>query len=198
MSLLRDKPYIMPHMREALVNARITAASTIQNGLDGLVQIWTMEAPGPHRKRIRLIHIPEGLLLIGDPFDEPLFSRYGMKSFLDHDVKYHDELCRRFFRQKEWDRDRAEDEVKARIESPDEQPFREQWRRVLEEPDDNDYGPEGIVGCMLEHDLPPGDHEVPGFGWPSGAAGWLCAVQERFAALYAEREMLAAADGGAQ
>lgn len=180
-------------------------AQHMKNSLEGhvLVQVLNTEKfkafylkrPGEGRMMSTLIlFTPEGIILTGDlcPKDHgaPSVFGYGIGWFASKLSE--DYLCSKFLREV-WQEEVAvadivrnvrdeEEEAKANPDDPYYQKGR--WKKVQDEwvTDWSDKRRDDLYDAIIEQGFD--SESMPGYDYPLADAGWLCAIQQRFAELY--------------
>ncbi len=174
--------YVAENMRRDLAGHELILVSRTKE-----VTAFYLKAPGTRMMSTLLLFTPEGIVLQGDLTPE----RKGSLSDLGYGPGWFSGklsegyLCEKFLEHK-WVPERAAEELR----DPDgewlcDQPkkVRDRVLEIAEEIDGGDMQP-GMVAEELQYldfDLVDG---VPGYTWEPGEAGWLCAIQQRFAELY--------------
>jgi hypothetical protein len=180
--------YIEPHMRESLKNYVLVP---LQGGKD--IQAFYLKKPGDGRMMSTLIlFTPEGIVLQGDLTP----GRNGNVSVLGYGVGWfasdlsEDYLCEKFL-QKEFIADKAKRAIQESIlerrkeGSIDREKARELWYETVKQWDHNLDDPHDAHAFWTEC-LEQDGADCPFYGYEPGEAGWLCAIQQRFATLYNE------------
>ncbi|MHC4093109.1 MAG: hypothetical protein ACYSVY_23035 [Planctomycetota bacterium] len=176
--------YIKQHMREDLkdhVLEEIPAGDQLR--------MFLMRKPGTRIHLVQLIFSPNGIILAGDL---TIGGVHGCVSSPGYDVawfgtkKSERYLCEKFLvNQSEWDRDACLEGIRYWYEDDDEGPPPEVQEILDEQPPYLADNPDAMYDALARAGVDLGDG-VPGFDYPRADAGWLCAVQERFAELYQE------------
>lgn len=177
--------YIQPHMRESL------AGHVLETVLESeKIRAYYMKRPGHGRMMSTLIlFTPEGIVLQGDLtpaqngnvsclgygldwFSGQLSEGYLCSKFLTH--VFVPDYARRGLRDEilEQRRDGRLEKDKAR----------ELWDSV--HVSDDFQGPSQVYEFWTDELLNMDSEGCPGYGYEPGEAGWLCAIQQRFAELY--------------
>ena len=193
--------YIKPDMKDSLKDHVLERVLDTEK-----FQSFYMKRPGQGRMMSTLlVFTPEGIVIMGDlcPSGHGAISVYGkgIKWFIGTLSEGY--LCEKFL-QRVWQRDAAveglKEEVKAEAqeaeENPDDQDAKKlPWKKILEEwTACGDEGSEqDLYGLMWKHDLDTSDG-APGYDYPRSDAGWLCAIQQRFAELYQPADVFKAGD----
>jgi len=172
--------YIADHMRQSLANHELTPVQT------GVVTAYRMGRPHTRMMSTLILFTPEGIALMGDLTPE----RHGSISALGYGLDWfagtlsEDYLCKKFLTTR-WVHELAINELRDPRSYLREDITPETGARLDEIAHElADHGCEWVAEQIM--DL--GFDNVPGFGYDPGEAGWLCAIQQRFAELYGQAE----------
>lgn len=188
--------YVTPHMVEALAGHFLTTVA-IGKPLE-TVQLFAMRRPGTNMWRVQVTFTPEGIAIQGDiglgaghgvcscpGYGFEWFAGLGRPQFDGKLTETY--LCEKFLR-REFQRDVAIRDVKRRrdeahTDGPHETYL--EWQTLFEniERADNEHDAYQTLWEAYSDDL---DFEDVGMDYPLADAGWLCAIQQRFAALVLE------------
>lgn len=176
--------YVTPYMREALKDHVLEAVLDADQ-----FKAFYLKRPGLGRMMSTLIIFsPEGIVLQGDLTPETNGTvscfGYGFGWFSGQLSEHY--LCSKFL-QTTFVADYAMDGLKEEIlrmrreRELDKDKARELWHSVYVSGDFQ--GPQQVYDFWMD-ELGQGDSEgCPGYGYEPGEAGWLCAIQQRFAEL---------------
>lgn len=158
----------------------------------GLFQAFYLKEPGQGRMMSTLfIHTPEGIVIMGDlcpggPKNQGSISDYGYGFGWFSGKLSEDYLCSKFLTREwqievaeEWCRDHIEDMKKEA--DPDALKKLPEWEELLSRLEGGEMGRDHFHDALQDLDY---EEEDEGFGYPRDTAGWLCALQQRFAELY--------------
>lgn len=196
--------YVHPNMAESLkdhILEEIPAGEAMRT-------FW-MKRPGTRIYGVFLAFTPAGIVLAGDICLSTENGRgvvgdpgYGLDWFTAKDLA-ENYLCSKFYRDTHWEKERAiawcgqhaEEILKGewdtrKMEDLPEEKLRElrlllarQFRVLAQSLGASSIDDEIEFGREL-HRLGFNFEDLPGRGYPSAEAGWLCAIQRRFAELY--------------
>ena len=175
--------YIDKHMTESLKDHELTMIADTPD-----IKAFYMKRPGTRHFSILLVFTPEGIGLTGDLSIDNwgVWSMFGspnlgwFSSQLSEDY-----LCGKFLKEGHWDADRAADAIAFALDPDEDVTAEREIEKNLRERDiDN---PNDLYHAMSKAGLCTTDG-FPGQGFDPAAAGWLCAVQQRFRELRAKQE----------
>lgn len=179
--------YIQPHMRECLKAHILEPLETGEK-----VQAFYLKKPGQGRAMSTLIlFTPEGIVLQGDLTP----GQNGNVSTIGYGLNwFRGELCGSYLCEKfltkcyvpELVTDKLLAEIlrQRREGELDQEKARECWDEVECEFEFDFSNPSDTYKFWTEELGNDDGDGCPGFGYRPGEAGWLCAIQERFAELY--------------
>lgn len=184
------KPHIDSHLRKHMLELQLVPVVETDN-----VKSYYMRKPGTGLYRVLLTFTPEGICIQGDVTPECNGSvscmGYGLDWFLNRNggKSLDTYMCEKFL-QRKWVPDLAADamerpeyEFRRAATTPEQI---EGLDQLCEEIRDGGVSAEGTYHSL--EDLGFIDvADVPGFGYDPIEAGVLCAIQQRFAELWAER-----------
>lgn len=192
--------YIEKHMRESLKDHKLELVLDAPR-----FRAFYLKRPGEGRMMSTLIvFTPEGIVVCGDlcPGHGDGASR-GVISTLGYGEGWfsgklsEDYLCEKFLNSMVWELERAQKEVRDNIEQATKELREERKSR------DNDFARdalarlrrwkaveetrfetvEQLIDALYDNGFDTSDGP-PGYGYPSADAGWLCAIQQKFAEDY--------------
>ena len=176
--------YVKNHQRKSL------AEHVLRKVSDGKVTAYYMEQPGKGRMMSTLlVFTPEGIAIMGDltPETNGTVSAFGYAVDWFAGKNSEDYLCEKFLH-REWVPELAE----AALRDPQGWVREARPAETLAAIDDlaDQLSHECLPETDLYHELDSlgilCDDGIPGYGYAPAKAGWLCAIQQRFAELYAE------------
>jgi len=181
--------YVEPHMKEVMERLYLKEVVDTER-----IQSFYMRQPSTRIYCVLITFTPEGIVIQGDL----TIGHNGTVSTIGYGLSWFkgrlsgDYLCEKFLPMS-WNHDRVESDITyyAADESEDlrdETDAEMPWNSLLAWWEENgEYsGEESLYQKMMELGLETVDG-VPGRGYKSADAGWLCAVQQRFAELYDAR-----------
>lgn len=177
--------YIDKHMTESLKDHELTMiADTVP------IKAFYMKKPKTGIYSVLLVFTPEGIGLTGDLTfgDGGVWSarhHYGLGWFSGELAEGY--LCSKFLSLNYWDADRAACEHVFEDEEDDIENLtraKEEMRTRLK---DGDIDSPHFLVSEMEFHLFDTSLGIPGYGYDPAAAGWLCAVQQRFRELRAKQ-----------
>jgi len=183
------KTYIEPHMRTALTGHTLTPLVRDEGAR---IEVWRMARAGTRAMSVQIAGTPEGICLMGDLHPGPdrngccsVFGR-GLRWFSQEQMSESD-LCSKFLT-RAWVPEIAAETLRRWGANPGDyglEACQAGTIRVLATRV-HDCDERQFYDALTELGLDDGDG-IPGYGYPPEDAGWLCAIQERFSALYRER-----------
>lgn len=180
--------YVDKHMVESLKDHELTIIADTPP-----IKAFYMKRPGTGMFSVLVVFTPEGIGLTGDLTfgDGGVWSakyHYGLGWF-SGDLS-EDYLCSKFLKSDHWDADRAAADYSFEPNEDDDGRLEFEKREIRQRLKDggidnpNDLYDEMDEQSHLGFDVSDG---VPGYGYDPAAAGWLCAVQQRFRELRAKQ-----------
>lgn len=160
---------------------------------DGYPRYYKMAKPGTGIYAVYISEVARRLCITGDICFGA--NNNGIISDLGYEIPWfaghlsEGYLCEKFLH-REWQWEAAIEEIEWQIKEAmgDEESW---WlenaaklQEFIKSPDCRDYTPIGEEFYDFMIDLGDDGCELPGFDYPRGEAGWLCAVQQRFAELF--------------
>jgi len=187
--------YIQGHMRDGLAN------HVLREVLDaeGFRAFYLKKPEGGRMMSTMLMFTPEGIVITGDIRPDGgawVAPGHDLGWFLGLQGSKHGEyLCSKFMH-KEWQNEVAKRDIeglladaKAEMAEDPEDDFAksrvEGWMEMLATWDDLERNPEVPTERAMEIEQDAWDYGI-GMDYNLADAGWLCAIQERFATLYEE------------
>lgn len=182
--------YIWSHMVESLSEHRLTKTVSTDR-----LTYYVMRRPDCGHYRVDLIFAAHRIWLSGDIALGA--NQHGVTSTLGYGESWfrgrlsETYLCEKFLPHV-WQWEAAEEQIRDWIENPDSyetSPADIPRLKELLEPSFGVYGdPQAheVYEHLLDIDQRYIDDSIPGNDYPRGDAGWLCAIQQRFAALVEE------------
>ena len=174
--------YIEPHMRSALTGHTLTPI--VRDEAAG-IEVWRMARAGTRAMSVQIAGTPEGICLMGDihpgPNPNGCCSTFGKDLRWFAERKSEDYLCSKFLL-RTWVPKYAAEVVESWLDQPwcD---WSEEGRDLVVRLRHRDCDERQFYEALDEWNMPT-DDGLPGYGYPPEDAGWLCAIQERFSALY--------------
>lgn len=178
------KTYIEPHMTEALARHELTELPSTEQ-----LRHFRLARPGTGNLSLNIVFGPFGIVLAGDL---TIGGPHGCVGGCGKSVGWfagqlsEGYLCEKFFRRK-WQAEAAAETLShpshmdyLKDEATDED--REELAAIISELEDGTMGVEGMHDAFIEAGF--ATDELPGMDYPRADAGWLCAVQQRFAELF--------------
>jgi hypothetical protein len=183
------KTYVKQHMRESLRDHVLTPV--LEDEATG-ISVWNLHREGTRIMKVQVTFTPEGIFIMGDLCP----GLYGVGSALGYGIgwfgsqKSEGYLCEKFLT-REWVPEYAAEEVEDILKVPEDYGLTpdavEGLRMVVAAlRDDTSYSETRLYDDLDLAEYPL-DDGVPGYGYEPSDAGWLCAIQQRFAELYAQR-----------
>jgi hypothetical protein len=181
------RTYVEEHMRESLAGHILEPHADHEK-----VKAFFLKGPKNGRMMSCLILFTiEGIVIMGDltPCQNGVISTYGYGLSWFAGPKSEDYLCEKFLR-KEFVPELAERSFKDQLlryrRDEPERLSKEQAREAWDQVERLMYdGMDARAFCDLYYDTFKDTPEC-GYGYNPADAGWLCAIQQQFAALYAE------------
>jgi len=186
------KTYIQPYMKQSL------EGHVLEQTLDTeKYKAFYLKRPGEGRMMSTLIMFtPEGIVIMGDlcPSDRGAVSAFGYGLGWFYGILGEDYLCGKFLR-KVWQKDAANEELKAYVVDeelnakkwPNDKHYSDRpWKRVFDRWEAGGYETEEHLHEIMRAEGAYDGETFPGYDYPESAAGWLCAIQKRFAELMSE------------
>jgi len=181
--------FVTPAMKDALKNHVLEEALPFDKGF----LAYYMRDPGQGRMMSTLfVFTPEGIVIMGDlcpggPGNRGSISNYnyGIGWFSRQQSEYY--LCEKFL-PKEWQSVVAAQFVREHIgqlklnNDPEELKQMGEWEDLLNRLECGEMGADHFHDALQDLDY---EHEDEGYEYHLQTAGWLCALQQRFAELYA-------------
>ena len=184
--------YVTPQMRESLKNHVLEEALP----QTGAIRAFYLKEPGQGRMMSTLfVFTPEGIVICGDlcpggPNNQGSISnfKYGIGWFSGKLSEGY--LCEKFLAREwqievaeEWCRDHIAELKKEAAEDHKPVENLEEWEELLNDLEGGEIGNERFHEALQDIDY---DIEDEGYDYPLNTAGWLCALQQRFAEEYAK------------
>jgi hypothetical protein len=157
------KTYIEPHMTEALARHELTELPSTEQ-----LRHFRLARPGTGNLSLNIVFGPFGIVLAGDL---TIGGPHGCVGGCGKSVGWfagqlsEGYLCEKFFR-RQWQAEAAVETLAV----------------IIGELEDGTMGVEGMHDAFIEAGF--ATDELPGMDYPRADAGWLCAVQKRFAELF--------------
>jgi hypothetical protein len=192
MRVKADKPaepgsYVKAHMREALKGHKLSVVSLSATRVG--VSVFNMKRDGTRIMKVQISFTPEGIFIMGDLCP----GLHGVGSALGYGLgwfkgrKSEGYLCEKFL-VTGFVAEYAADSIEDTLKDPEDYDLTPDAVKGLREVithlrDDSSYGETRLYDdlCLLDY---PTDDGVPGYGYDPRDAGWLCAIQQRFAELW--------------
>lgn len=181
--------YVTPSMKDALKNHVLEEALPFGKGF----LAYYMREPGQGRMMSTLfIFTPEGIVIMGDlcpggPKNQGSISNFGYGIGWFSSKLSEGYLCEKFLSRewqitvaKDWCREHIEEMKKDGTESDKKLP---EWEELLHRLEVGEIGQDHFHEALQDLDY---DVEDEGFDYHLSTAGWLCALQQRFAEEYAK------------
>ncbi len=174
--------YVKDNMRRDLAGHELKLVSRTED-----VTAFYLKAPGTRMMSTLLLFTPEGIVLQGDLTPE----RKGSLSDLGYGPGWfagklsEGYLCEKFLEHK-WVPERAAEELRdpdGQYLSDRSDNIRRDVLLIADSIGDGDLGVEALHEDLTVLGFDMGDGP-PGITWDPSEAGWLCAIQQRFAELY--------------
>ncbi len=188
--------YVTDQMREAMANHVLELVCQTDK-----ITAYYLKEPGTRMGSTMLIFTPEGIAIMGDrvPTNNGTVSVFGVDLRWFAGGLSEDYLCEKFL-QETWILEKAVEELRdpeGYWRDGQNKGTLRQLSRIATLLGSGEHGEEWLCDELsdLDMDLSEG---VPGWDhYEPDQAGWLCAIQQRFAELYAEREATPAAESEA-
>ena len=212
--------FVEPHMASSLEDHELRRLVSVTPDFPKArpTEIWWMQRPGTSMMRVELVFAPSGIVLLGDltPTRNGVISRagYGISWFGSKQSEGY--LCSKFL-EETWVPSKCAAYLRELLANETEEAVPVDWGNLAngatEEPElheeltaeqaellrnlVSDLGrgeaSEGMVYDEMSRVGFSMDDGIPGYDYDPTAAGWLCAIQQRFAELYTAARAVEAA-----